>query len=580
MNRGVRWILVLASFAALFVVVAMLAAFSGRSGPRVPANSVLWIRLPANLSEEDRRSAFERALGRPALTLRDYVRLLDEAARDRRVRAVVLQVGGSAGGWAMAEELRSALRRFAQTDKDLVSFVEFGGDIDYFLASAADRVVMPPPGTLNVNGLLADVSFYKRTLDKLGVEPNLEHIGAYKNASDVWTRESMSDAHREATNAILDGLFDAFVAGVSESRSLDRPRVLAAVDEAMLSAPRAKELGLVDDLLYEDELLASLREGSGANAARVSAAAYARTLHDTTSREAIGLLYLTGTIVSGSSSEDPFSGGMVGSETIAASLRSLREDRSIRAVVLRVDSPGGSGLASDLIWREVELTRGEKPVIVSMGDVAASGGYYVSMSADAIVAQPTTLTGSIGVISGKFSLRGLYDWAGIQREQIRRGANADLFSDYGAFTQAQRALVRAQMGSFYQDFVRKAAKGRGMTEEAIDALGQGRVWTGRQALERKLVDELGGLDRGIEIAREKAGIAADRSVRIEVYPKSKGLFESFVENDPDEGRVGEWAAALVPASLRSTVSRARLAERLAGEPYLYFEEALAGVTFR
>lgn len=580
MNRGVRWILVLLTFAALFVVVALLAVFSGGSSPRVPGSSVVWLRIAPELSEEDPRSSFERALGRPALTLRDHVRMLDEAASDRRVRAVVLEVGGSQGGWAKAQELRDALTRFASTDKPLVSFVEFGGNIDYFLASAADRVVMPPPGMLTVNGLMADVPFYKGTLDKLGVEANLEHIGAYKNASDVMTRKDMSAAHREATEAILDGLFETFVSGVAASRSLQRPQVVAAVDEALLSAPRAKELGLVDELLYEDELLDSIRRDVGAGVERVSATAYARTLAEPVAGEAIGLLYLTGTIVSGSSSDDPFSGGMVGSDTIAASLRKLREDRSIRAVVLRVDSPGGSGLASDLIWREVELTRAQKPVVVSMGDVAASGGYYVAMSADAIVAQPSTLTGSIGVISGKYSLRGLYEWAGLHREQILRGANADLFSDYSSFTEAQRAIIRAQMGSFYRDFVSKAAKGRGLTEAQIDALGQGRVWTGAQAKERKLVDELGGLDRTIEIARDKAGIAAGRHVRIEVYPKPKGMLESFVESDPEESRIGHRAAALVPVALRSTVAQARLVERLSAEPYLYFEAALAGMTFR
>lgn len=575
MRRGLRWFLVLAAFAVLFALVAALATFSVGTGPRVPGKAVLWIRL-SDVSEEDRRSSIERAFARSYLTVRDYVRLLDEAAKDRRIRAVVVELRGFGGGWAMAEELRAALRRFAETDKPIVAFLEAGGNADYFLASAADRVAMPPSGMLLVTGLLADVPFYKGTLHKLGIEADLEHIGDYKSASDVWTREGMSDAHREATNAILDGLWTSFVGGVAESRRMDGERVLAAFDEGFLTAPRAKDLGLVDDLEYADELEASLDQVAGPGHEKIKAHSYLESLGPSGSGDTIGLLYVTGTIVSGPSADDPLAGGLAGSDTIVSSLRRLRRDRSVKAVVIRVDSPGGSGLASDIIWREVELTRHDKPVVVSMGDVAASGGYYISMGADAIVAQPSTLTGSIGVILGKFSLRGLYDWAGVHREQIKRGANADLFTDYRSFSDGQRALVRTHMKRFYDDFVHKAAEGRGLSDAQIDALGQGRVWTGREAVDRKLVDEIGGLDRAVEIAREKAKIPAGRSVHFDVYPKPRSFFDTFAPSEAEDTLAGRLLRAMLPRDLRSIVARGRMAERLAAEPYLFLEESLIG----
>ncbi len=576
MRRTARWVLVLGIFAAMFVVVAVLAALSVGTAPHVPGRALLWVKLGPDMAEEDPRSSFERALGRPSLTLRDTVRVLRHAGDDRRVEAVVVELRGFGGGWAMAQELRAELVRLRDGGKPLFAYLEMGESLDYYLASAAERVVLPPSGALMVTGLLADVPFYRGTLSKIGVEADLEHIGAYKSASDVWTRESMSDAQREATNTILDGIYDAVLSDVAKSRSLDRSAVGRAVDEGFLTAPRARELGLVDDLSYRDELLEQIEKRLGHGASRIRATVYAESVPEPRGGAKIGLVYVTGTIVSGRSSVDPLAGSTAGSETIAEALRKVREDSAIRAVVLRVDSPGGSGLASDVIWREVELTRDKKPVVVSMGDVAASGGYYVSMGADAIVAQPSTLTGSIGVISGKFALRGLYDWAGLHREQIKRGANADLFTDYQTFTDAQRALIRGQMEAFYRDFLRKAAAGRKTTDAEIDAVGQGRVWTGAQARDRKLVDELGGLDRAVEIAKDKAGIPQGRGVRIEVYPRPKGLLDSIFSTEPEDASARRALAGVIPSPLRGIVTRWSVLDRLAGEPVLLLEETLVG----
>ena len=576
MRRTTKWLLVLGGFLFLFVLVCVAAAFSVAGGPSVPARAVLWVKLGPEIHEEDRRSALEKALGRRTLTVRDYLHVFRAAGEDARVRAIVLEPQGFGGGWAVAEEIRDAVARFQERGKPVFAYLEAAGNLDYFVASAADRVIMLPTGVLMATGLLADVPFYKGTLAKIGIEADLEHIGAYKSASDAYMRDSMSDAQREATNLLLDGIYDQFLSGIAEARSIGRDTVAAAVDEGFLVASRARDLRLVDELSYPDEILDEIESRVGARPERIKAAAYFESLREPRRGDRVALVYVTGVIVPGQSVTDPLAGSLVGSETISEALRKVREDGTIRAVVVRVDSPGGSGLASDVIWREMALTRKEKPVVVSMGNVAASGGYYVSMGADAIVAQPSTVTGSIGVITGKFSLRGLYDWIALRREQIKRGANADLFTDYQKFGDAQRSLIRAQMETFYRDFVHKAAEGRERTEEEIDAVGQGRIWTGSQALERNLVDELGGLDRAVEIAKEKANIPKARSVSLEVYPKPKGLFESLVSWGPEDSSAPGEVRAILPRGAKEALAVWKIRDLLEAEPYVCLEESLLG----
>lgn len=577
MRRGAKWLLVLGVFLALFVVVGVLATLSVGTGPRVPRHAVLWVKLGSEIAEEDRRSPLERALGRRTLTVRDYLRVLRAAAADPRIEAAVVELQRFGGGWATATELRDALSGFRETGKPLLAFMEYGGNLDYYLASASDHVVMVPGGMLLVNGLLADVPFYKGTLDKVGIKADLEHIGDYKSASELYTRDSMSDAQREATNLILDGIYDTYVSSVARARALGPEAVTAALDEGFLTAERAKGLRLIDEVLYKDELIDSLTERLGSKPEQIKVAPYLGSLPEGRGRERIGLVYITGTIVPGESTTDPLGGSLVGSDTVAEALQKVREDTSIRAVILRVDSPGGSGLASDVIWREVELTRQEKPVVVSMSDVAASGGYYVAMGASAIVAQPNTLTGSIGVISGKFCLRGFYDWVALRREQIKRGVNADILTDYQEFTPAQRALVRTQMEAFYKGFVHKAAAGRKRTEQEIDAVAQGRVWTGAQAKERNLVDELGGLDKALELARREAGVPENRPVTLVVFPKPKGWLESLFPRGVEDSLANRILAGLLPTQARRMLGDLRVRERLQAEPFLCLDEGLAAL---
>ncbi len=576
MSRRSRWFLVLGGFFVLFVVVGALLVLSVAGGPSIPRRSVLWVSLGGEIPETDRRSPIERLLLRRVPTVIERLGVLEAAAADRRIAAAVVELKGFGGGWAKADEIREALVAFRKSGKPLVAFLESGETKDYLVATAGERIVMPPSGVLLVNGLLADVPFYKGTLDKLGVHADLEHIGAYKGASETYTRDSMSDAGREAMSLVLDGLYGRLVSVVAGARSLPRDRVTQAFDEGFLTAARGKELGLVDDLLYRDQLEDELAEKAGGELRTVTESTYLATLGGKAGGPRLAVIHIDGVIASGRSATDALGNASTGSETVARALRSAREDDGIRALILRVDSPGGSGLASDVIWREVELTRKAKPVVVSMSDLAASGGYYVAMGADAIVAGENTLTGSIGVISGKFSLRGLYDWIGLKREQIKRGENADIFTDYRPFTEGQRAILVRQMESFYADFVHKAASGRKKSDAEIDAIGQGRVWTGGQARERGLVDETGGFARALEIAKKKAGIPAGRSVTLVELPAARGLFESLTSQDGDEALGRGVVRALLPAPLRKAASDLGVVDRVAGEFYLYLDPRLLG----
>jgi protease-4 len=374
----------------------------------------------------------------------------------------------------------------------------------------------------------------------------------------------MSEAQREATNSILDSLYSQIVDGIAKSRKLTPAEVRRAIDEGLLTPGRAKSLKLVDELLYADQVEDELSKRFG-NYAEVKPRSYKKSgsLH-LGRRNRIAVINTSGVIISGKSGTGSFGGEFIGSETVVRLLKDVREDGGVRAVVLRVDSPGGSGVASDAIWRETQLLKRSKPLVVSMGDVAASGGYYMAMGADAIVAEPATITGSIGVISGKFNMRGFYeDWLGLHRDQIKRGENADLFSDYQGFTDAQRASIRAQIEDFYHEFVHKAAEGRGRKDEEIDRIGQGRIWSGEQAKENGLVDELGGLRKAVEIAKQRANIPASEGVSLDMYPRRKSLLQALSGGEEDDTLAQLLSPRVsLPAQLRGILSELEVRERI------------------
>jgi protease-4 len=384
---------------------------------------------------------------------------------------------------------------------------------------------MMPAGEFDVSGLASYELFFRGALDKLGVFPDLLHIGDYKTASNTFTEKGFTVAHREMTQALNRDWYDELVRAVAEGRHMSAAAAQQAVDGGPYLAAAAQKAGLVDELAYEDQLET---EAPMLSTVRVEGDDYVRAPVATDlpgSGGTIALLYAVGTIAGGKSSFDGPTDGVLGSETFSDWLRKVRVDPAVRAVVVRIDSPGGSAIASEVIWREMMLTRDVKPVIVSMGDVAASGGYYMAAPATTIVAEPGTLTGSIGVVTGKFVLQGALDKLGIGAAAATNGPMAAMNSPFQPFSKDERARVEDQLHATYELFLKRVAEGRREDVAKVDAVAQGRVWTGRQARERGLVDELGGLDDAIAIAKQRAKLDPQRGVDLLVYPAKRTLFD-------------------------------------------------------
>jgi protease-4 len=533
MRRRTAWILaagVLAVSLGAAAVGALALLLRGSSSAGFSSNSYLFVRLEGEIPEQPPADLGLILEKRPP-SLRTLLESLDRAAADPKVSAVVVRVSSLPdSGWGKVQELRDAVARFRKSGKPAYAHLEFCGNKEYYLATACSKIYALPTAILDVSGLSAEVMFFQRGLDKLGVEAQFEGVGKYKNAPNQFTESSFTEPHREQMEALVDSLFDQYLNGIAAGRGKTVDEVRVLVDQGPYDAGQALKAGLVDELLYHDELETRLKE-----AEKVTPARYVRSARGFgfDGRPKLALVYLVGDIVPGESQGGGF-GSFAGSDTVTSALRQAREDDAVRAVVFRVDSPGGFGPAADAIWREVALARKSKPVVVSMGDYAASGGYYVSMASDVIVAEPGTLTGSIGVFSGKFNLRGLYDKLGITKEILARGKNSAIYSEYRPWNPEERAKVRSMNVAFYQEFVKKAAEGRKSSYQEIDAVAQGRVWTGADALDHGLVDRLGGLDTAIAAAKEKAGIARDREVNLVVLPERKGLFETLMERQEED----------------------------------------------
>ncbi|MFQ5789384.1 MAG: signal peptide peptidase SppA [Acidobacteriota bacterium] len=572
-RRWIVWVLLAVVFLITFSAagVYLLLRALELAPPEVSAGSTLHFDVAGDLPEDSLYKLGGLFFGVERVTFRSALDSIAQAGDDSRIENLLLHLRGAEFGWAKADELRAALQEFKSSGKPLVAFIEQGGNLDYFLALAADAVYLHPQGVLDLRGLQAEVTFLKSTLDKLGIEAEFEQIGAYKNAPDVFTRETLSSSHREVLEAIVGDLYARFVAFIAGKRNLTTAQVRELLDRGPFPARDAHEAGLVDGLSYRDEVEDSLtgegREFEDVTVARYQSVGPARRR---LGRRRMALIYGVGIIVGGESDDDAFFGRVMGSDTIARAFRDAREDDSIEAVVFRIDSPGGSDVASDVIWREAKLTMEKKPVVVSMSDVAASGGYWIATASHAIVAEPNTLTGSIGIYGGKFNLKGFYEKIGFNKERVLEGESADFWSDTRSFTPEERARYRRMLEEGYRRFIQKVAEARDKAPEDIDALGQGRVWTGAQALERGLVDELGGLGRALSLAKEKAGIGEDVDVVLKVYPEKKSVFEvllrKIVHGAPEMMGWEPWE--LKQLASRSAVFRLLMeGKRLAIMPY-------------
>jgi protease-4 len=535
--RKRNWVFWIVFAATSFLVLLstglyMIArSFRGMAAPVVPGSAVT-VDLAHGYPEETLFDFGGPFIGSPTMTFRDLLLGIGRAKRDPRIQKLFLHVRATSLGWAQAAELRSELVDFRAADKSLVAFIEYGSNLDYYLASAADEIHIHPRSVLDLRGVRAEALFLRRALEKVGVEAEFERVGKYKDAPDMFLRDDMSEESREALTGLVDTVHEALVSALVEGRKIDREKAQSLLARGPFTAVEAKDLGLVDGLGYIDEVKKRMAPPEE-ELATIAVSDYRRA---TAYAPAFGVdariavIYGIGTIVGGGSGDDPVFGRVMGSDTLAESFRSAREDDSIRAVVFRIDSPGGSDVASDVIWREAMLTKEKKPVIVSMGDLAASGGYWIATASSAIVAGPTTITGSIGIYAGKFNLTGLYEKVGVATDGVETAPNADFFSSSRSFTAAERERLHEIIDAGYRAFLDRVALSRGKTTAEIDEVAQGRVWSGARARELGLVDELGGLRRALEIAKEKAGIAADATVELRIYPVKRNLLEALLSS--------------------------------------------------
>ncbi len=496
-------------------------------------------------------------------TLRDVCDGVLNAAGDAGVDALVLHVGDVDWGWARVSEFREAVRRFREAGKPVYALLAGGGEQSLLLASSADVIAMPETAVLQLDGLALSALFLRGAYDKLGITPNFARVGEYKSAEESYTRTGFSQPAREALDALLDDTYATLLDSLGVARGLTPDSVRRLIDDGPFTSPRARDAGLLDTLLDQPSLDALAQRSTGRVLGKTSLSRYVDGLDDgLPGEDEIALVVASGTIVSGRSRANPWGGEECGSETLINALREARKRRSVKAVILRVDSPGGSGQASDDIWQEVRRTRERKPVVVSMSNLAASGGYYIACGADEIVAEPTTITGSIGVFGGKLNLMGLYRKLGLNVETVSRGRNAEMLSPYRDFTPEEQKRFQAQLDDFYRVFVSRVAEGRGLTPGRVDSLGRGHVWSGIAARRFGLVDTLGGLQTALGEARRRAGLSPGQSVRLEQYPRPRrsylrGLLGGLVEDPNESNRVeglspvfSAWlAAARFPAGV-------------------------------
>jgi protease-4 len=519
-------------------LIVIFMTFSGGFGlgrsTRVPSSAALVLRPDGDLPERASDDVVGQFVARDSDSLAGFVDALRRAKADARITSVVLIPGElDSPYWGKVQELRDAVLDFRRSGKPVTAFLEYGGDREYYLATAADRVFLLPSSALDLTGVASYEIFLRGVFDKVGAVPDFIHIGDYKTATNQLTEKSMTRAHREMTESLNRDMYDQLVRGIAEGRHKAEADVRALIDRGPFLAQEALEAGLVDGVAYQDELddhVKVLRRGDAA-VDWIEAKNYNETDGVRLRRHPrVAVLYAVGTIVSGRGGFDATDGNLVGSDSIVEDIRRIRDDRSIRGIVLRIDSPGGSSVASDVILRELQLTKDDdpsRPLVVSMSDLAASGGYYIALAGDEIVAQPGTLTGSIGIYSGKIAYGGTLEKVGVTNQTVANGANADIYSPFAPFSPAQRDKVRAFMRDFYTGFLDKTAESRHKTREEVDALGQGRVWTGAQAQERGLVDRVGGLDVAIAAVKERAGIGADETVETVIYPRRRSFYEAL-----------------------------------------------------
>ena len=518
----------------VLVLVLVLLLWAAWKPERLEARSVLVIDANGEIDEQRPTDILGSLSGWTPAVLHDYVEAIDAARADPRITGLVVRIGPLDTGWGKLEEIRSHLIAFQSSGKPSICYLGYDGigNREYYLASACQQIWLVPTAPVSIKGMMAEAVFFRGTLDKLKIVPEFYHIAEYKTATNMLTEKKFTPEHREEVESVLRGIYGRYVSDTAQARHITP----AAFEEFLTHGPlltnEAVEKRLVDRLAYWDQVQDYFK-GRDHDWNPVSLSRY-RSFVKNPDGQQLAVVYASGLIMSGDSRSSPTQGIVMGGDSVAADLRAARNDSDIKAIVLRIDSGGGSVVASEVIRREVEMARTRKPVVVSMSDVAASGGYWIATPATKIVADANTITGSIGVLIGKLNLAGLYALLGMSTDYVATSDNATLFSDQQNFTPDQRAYIEKSLRDTYAEFTRGVAQGRGLKVEAVDKIGKGREWTGAQARDLGLVDELGGLDRAIAIAKQLAHIPETAPVRLVRFPEEKSLFEILFEREMDQ----------------------------------------------
>ncbi|MEN8184061.1 MAG: signal peptide peptidase SppA [Myxococcota bacterium] len=539
---------------AIIVVLLLgllLLLLRSQAGVVVEPGSTLVVELSGEYIDGPERSLLASLFGERGTPLASLLSELAKAERDPRITQVVMRVGDLQAGWGKAQEMRAAFARLRERGRKVVAYLEieqYGANLEYYVASAADEIHLTPATRSPFAGLAAEYLFFGGLFEKIGVDVEYERIGRYKSAVEAYAESSMSPANREMANSLLDSIESQFVTAIAQGRGLTPTRVREIMDAAPTTASELVDAGLADGVTYYDELLEAMGDPPV-----VEASEWAQVDAESLGFEpeaTLALVYGSGPVVTGEGATDRRGQSVLASRTVADALLDAAEDPEIDGIIFRVDSPGGSALASDLVWHAVERAKeSEKPLIVSFSDVAASGGYYVASNADSIIAQPATLTGSIGVFVLRPVLGGLFDKLGVGVESFTRGKHADLYLSSRPLSPGSRERLRADVEAIYELFVARVAEGRALPTEQVDAVGQGRVWTGEQALERGLVDSLGGLRVAALEARKALELDAEADVALVPYPPPRPLAEQIQQLLG--GSVAAQLLPALPASLRS-----------------------------
>ena len=530
--------LIIFSFLFFFLLIGIAAAGEGDETVNVEPSSILYLKLSGVLQERTTEDPLKNLFPEAAVSeigLRDLVSTIQHSKEDERIKGIYLDHQLLSGGFASLKEVRDALIDFKASGKIIYAYGEYLSEGDYYLASAADVFFMHPEGSLEFNGLMANITFFKGLFEKLEVKPEIFRVGSFKSAVEPFLRKDMSPENRLQYTSLLSTIYDIYLTDVAESRDIQKEDLSRYSKELKIQVPEdAHHYGLVDSLGYKDELksliASDLELEEASDIEFISHQNYKKSLKKKYAKDKIAVIYANGSIV------------MVGDDTqvvgykLAKEIRKARENKSVKAIVLRINSPGGSLVASDLIWHEVSLTKGVKPIIASMADVAASGGYYIAMACDTIIAQPNTITGSIGIFGMWFNFGQLLENKfGITHDVVKTGDHSDLYTVTRSLTDFERSVIQKGVNKGYQTFISKAAVGRGVTSEAIDEVGSGRVWSGTQALDNGLIDIIGNFDDAVDLAVSMSGVEGD--YRVVNYPAQKSMFEKILGSVTNEIKV-------------------------------------------